>query len=412
MLDLEPVILEELDRLAPADEVGEPAWDEIVRRALPAVRRLTPRRAGLYLLAAAVVVYLAAPAFGLGTPFADFFSSKPAPKQVVRDFEQQNAVGAHGFGFNPKVLAGQARRITVYRLRSGRPFPLDVAPRRGGGFCFDFGFSGSCAGPRGARVPKAPDSPGDQNVAAIALTRIGYHRSSVLAGYVYDKRIAKLVVRFRRQRPVDVPLLWVSRPIDAGFFFYNLTEFQRTHHNVAAVVAVDAHGKEVARVASAFRPAPAWANWHNVADLSKKHVILRSGQATIAIAPSRTGGNCFWLRSAGGAGGSGCAPPRYLTQPMAAGLSGTVFSAQVKPAVARVELRFQDRARVTLHAVDGFVLYSIPKSHWRRGHRLVTALAYSPNGKSLARQAFDAGVPGVYPCSKPLPIGAGLKTCP
>lgn len=411
MLDLEPVILEELDRLAPADARFGPAWDEVLRRALPGGRRLTPRRVGLCALAFSIVVYLAAPAFGLGTPFLDFFSSQPAPKRVVKDFAQQNAAGSL-VGMNPKVLAGEARRVTVYRLRSGRPFPLDVAPRHGGGFCFDFGYSGSCAGSRGARGPKPPDRPGDHDVAAIALTRIGYHRSSVLAGYVYDKRIAKLVVRFRRQRPVDVPLLWVSRPIDAGFFFYNLTEFQRTHHNVSAVAAVDAHGKEIARVGSVFRPASAWANWRNVADLSKRHVILRNGDAYIEIAPSRTGGNCFWVRSAGGAGGSGCAPPRYLTQPMAGGLTGTVFSAQVKPAVAQVVLRFQGGARVELRPVEGFVLYSIPRSRWPRGHRLTAAVAYSSNGKQLARQAFDPRERGLYPCSKPEPIGAGLKVCP
>jgi hypothetical protein len=395
MLDVEHVLLEELDRVAPAHEVGEPAWDEVLRRARG--RRLTPRRAGLYVLAAAIVVYLAAPAFGLGTPFADFFSSKPAPKQAVKDFEEQNSVGAHGFGFDPKILTGEARRITVYRLRDGRPFPLDVAPRRGGGFCFDFASSGSCAGPRGARGPKPTDRAGDHNVGAIGLVIIGYHRSSVLAGYVYDKRIAKLVVRFRHQRPVDVPLLWVGRPIDAGFFAYNLTEFQRTHHNVAAVVAVDAHGKEIARIASIFAPRPAWANWRNVAELSKKHVILRSGDAYIEIAPSRTGGNCFWVHSAGGAGSSGCAPPRYLTRPMAGGLSGTVFSgrifsAQVKPAVARVELRFQDGSHVSLRPVEGFVLYSIPKSQGRRGRLLVSAIAYSSSGRQLARQRLE-----IYP---------------
>jgi hypothetical protein len=409
MLDVEPVILEELDRLAAPDGVPEPDWNEVVRRAGPTRRRLTARRAGLYALAVGIVVYLAAPAFGLGTPFADFFSSKPAPKRVVEDFRMQNAAGAHGLGMNPKVLAGEARRVTVYHLRDGRPFPLDVAPRRGGGFCFVFGFGGSCAA---SHARRSADEPGDHNASAIGLVLVGYHRSSVLAGYVYDKRIARLEVRFRRARPVDVPLLWVSPPIDAGFFAYDLTEFQRRHHSVVALVAVDAHGKELARVGSAFRPRPAWANWRNVADLSKRHVILRSGDATISIAPSRTGGNCFWLRSVGGAGSSGCAPPRFLTQPMAGGLGETVFSAQVKPAVARVELRFQDGARRELHPVEGFVLYSIPKSHWRRGHRLTAAVAYSATGTQLARQTFDPRQIGTYPCAKPRPIGAGLKVCP
>jgi hypothetical protein len=410
MIDVEPLIVSELNRILPLPEGSRASWTDVLRRAgiRGARRHFSPRRVALYSFAVAIVVYLAAPAFGLGTPFLDFFSAKQAPESVVKDFEQQNAAGSHGFGFDPKVLAGQARRITVYRLRDGRPFPLDVAPRRGGGFCFDFGYGGSCAAPNAHR----PDERGDRNASAIGLGISGFHRSTVLDGYVYDKHIAKLEVLLKHAQPVSVPLLWVSPPIDAGFFAYNLTEHQRRQHSVVAVVAVDSHGKELARVGSAFRPARAWANWRNVADLSKKHVILRSGQATIAIAPSRTGGNCFWLRSAWGAGGSGCAPPRYLTQPMVGGLGETVFSAQVKPAVARVELRFQDGARVELHQVHGFVLYSIPGSHWRRGHRLTAAVAYSSSGNQLARRSFDPRQIGAYPCSKPKPIGAGLKACP
>ena len=65
MPELESLIREELDRLAPAANGFEPAWDEVLRRALPARRALTPRRAGLCALAFAIVVYLAAPAFAL-----------------------------------------------------------------------------------------------------------------------------------------------------------------------------------------------------------------------------------------------------------------------------------------------------------------------------------------------------------
>jgi hypothetical protein len=407
MIDVEPLIVSELERMLPLPDAGRASWADVLGRVGQPRRRLTARRAGLSALAFAIVVYLAAPAFGLGTPFLDFFSAKPAPKSVVKDFAMQNASGALT-GVSPKVLAGEARRITVYHLRDGRPFPLDVAPRRGGGFCFDFGYGGSCAAPNVRR----PDDPGDRNASAIGLVVAGFHGSTVLAGYVYDKHIAKLEVRLKRGSPISVPLLWVSPPIDAGFFAYNVTEFQRNHHSIVALVAVDAQGREVARVASIFRPAPPWANWRSVADLSQRHVILRSGEATISIAPSRTGGYCFWLRSAGGAGGSGCAPPRYLTRPMIGGLGSTVFSAQVKPEVARVELRFQDGARTELRPVKGFVLYSVPRRHWPRGHRLTAAVAYSSSGKELARQTFDPKELAAYPCSKPVPIGAGLNACP
>lgn len=409
MLDAEPVLLEELDRLAPPHEVGAPAWDEVLRRARGR-RRLTPRRAGLYVLAAAIVVYLAAPAFGLGTPFVDFFSSKPAPQRAVRDFAQMNVGAPHGM--SPGVIAHQTRLITTYRLRSGRPFPLWVAPTRKGTFCFTFGGGGGCS----SRHAPTSHDPGDINSGAIGLGIAGLFHTTVLDGYVYDKRIAKLQVRFKDASAVSVSLLWVGRPIDAGFFYYDLTDAQRRHHSVVAVVALDADGKELARVGSIFRPRPVWTNPRNVADLSKKYVILRSGQATIAIAPSRTGGNCFWLQEGHGTIGTGCAPPRFQTRPMAGGFSHgrgfTLFSAQVKPTVRRVELRFQEGSRETLRPVEGFVLYSIPKSHWRLGHRLTAAVAYSSTDKQLARQAFDPRQRGLYPCSKPKPIGAGLKACP
>jgi hypothetical protein len=392
-----------------ANRLDDSDWKDVLSRAnIPAFRK-TPRSrrnwVAMVALAVAAIVFLVAPALGIGPPALDFFSAKHASKQVALDFDRLNV--GNSKGMSPRVIAGQTRLVETYHLRSGRPFPLTVAPTRKGTFCFAFGGGGTCSG---HHVPSR-DHAGDMNSGAIGLGITGAFRSTVLDGYVYDKRMTQVQVRFRNQNPVTIPLLWISPPIDAGFFFYDLTEFQRTHHSVVAVVALDRRGKPPARIGSIFRPMPAWANWRNVADLSKRHVILRSGDATIAIAPSRTGGNCFWLRSASG-GASGCAPPRYLTKPMAGGLSGTIFSAQVKPAVSRVELRFQDGARAALRPIQGFVLYSIPRVHWTPGHRLTTALSYAAAGQQLARQSFDPTQIGIYPCKKPRPIGAGETACP
>ena len=418
MIDVEPLIVSELDALLPLPDGGRADWQDVVRRAGLDRRRLLPGRGGrwplgyrkslaLALLAVATIVFLVAPALGIAPPVLDFFSSKHAPKQVIHQFDVMN-VGAPR-GMSPRVIAGQTRLVTTYHRHNGQAFPLWVAPTRKGGFCFLFGFGGSCA----ARMPPTRNEPGDHNGGAIGLGRYG---STVLAGYVYDKHIANLEVRFKHAPTVTVPLLWVSPPIDAGFFFYDITRAQQQQGGPMAVVALDEHGKELARVAWIFRPKPAWFNPRKVADLSKKHVILRSGNASITIAPSRTGGNCFWLREGYGPIGTGCAPPRYQTMPMAGGLHHgtdfTLFSAQVKPAVERVELRFQDSTKIVLHPVEGFVLYTLPKSHWPRGHRLTEAVAYSTAGKQLAKQTFDPTQIGTYPCSKPVPIGAGQTACP
>jgi hypothetical protein len=101
---------------------------------------------------------------------------------------------------------------------------------------------------------------------------------------------------------------------------------------------------------------------------------------------------------------------------MAGGLSHgtgfTSFDAQLKPDVARVVLRFQDDATVTLAPVHGFVLYNIPKAHWPRGHRLIAAGAYNRDGEKLAAEKFDPLQTGLYDCTKTIQLGAGLKTCP
>jgi hypothetical protein len=412
MIDVEPLIVSELDALLPLPDSGRADWQDVVRRAgLDRRRGRRPlgyrKSLALVLLAAAAIVFLVAPALGIAPPVLDFFSSKHAPKRVVHQFGLLN-VGAPR-GMSPQVIPGQTRLVTTYHRHNGTAFPLWVAPTHTGGFCFVFGFGGGCAD----RTSRAHDEPGDRNSGAIGLDRLG---STALAGYVYDKHIAGLEVRFRHAPAVSVPLLWVSPPIDAGFFFYDVTRVQLREGGPVAVVALDEHGKELARVAWIFRPKPAWFNPLKVADLSRRHVILRSGSASIAIAPSRTGGNCFWLRYGYATMGTGCAPPRYQTVPMAGGLNHgtdfTVFSAQVKPAVDRVRLLFQDGTRIVLHPVEEFVLYTLPESNWPRGHRLTAAVAYSAAGKQLARQAFDPRQVGTYPCAKQVPIGAGQTACP
>jgi len=412
MIDVEPLIVSELDALLPLPDGGRADWQDVVRRAGLDRRHgrwpLSPRRSlALILLAVAAIVFLVAPALGIAPPVLDFFSSKHAPKRVVHQFDALN-VGAPR-GMSPRVIAGQTRLVTTYHGHNGTAFPLWVAPTRKGGFCFMVGYGGGCAGPR---MPTRSE-PGDRNGGAIGLGRYG---STVLAGYVRDKQIANLEVRFKHAPTVTVPLLWVSPPIDAGFFFYDITPAQQRQGGPVAVVALDEQGKELARVAWIFRPKPAWFDPRKVADLSKKHVILRSGQASIAIAPSRTGGNCHWLQERYAPIATGCAPPRYQTVPMASGLNHgtdfTVFSAQVKPTVDRVELRFQDGTQIVLRPVEEFVLYTLPKNHWPRGHRLTAAVAYSANGKQLAKQTFDPKQVATYPCTKPVPIGAGQSACP
>jgi hypothetical protein len=437
MIDVEDTLREELDRCMPLFRPGD--WNEVLALSNDGSARTAHKRARIFdfgstkqtrvallLVAAVVLAILAAPALGLAPPFLDFFSSKHASKRVVHSFALLN-VGAPR-GMSPHVISGETRRVTTYRLSNGKTMPLWVAPTRKGGFCVTFGFGGGCTSSR----PRAPssnhDQPGDRNAAQIEL---GIYGSRVLAGDVFDARIARIEIRFRHAPAASVPLLWVSPPINAGFFLYEIPRklipkasanrpggpVQPIAGAVMAVVALDEHGQEIARIASMFRPPPAWFNPAAVSDRSKRHTVLRSGRLSIVIAPSRTGGNCYWLKvDIYQVAGSGCAPPRYLTRALAGGLSHgtgfTGFSAQVQPTVKRVELRFEDGVHVTLQPVDGHVLYDIPAAHWPRRHRLRTASAYASSSRRVATQSFDTKEIGVYDCAKPVPIGAGQKACP
>jgi hypothetical protein len=414
MLDVEPLIQDELVRLAPYDTDLPDDWTALLARAginpTGSPRRHRIRTLGLALAALVVGVVFVAPALGLHPPFVDFFSAKHAPKRVVRQFAQLNLGGPREM--NPQAIPGQTRLITTYHLRNGKALPLWVTPTRKGGFCYILG-GGGCLAP-GSRTHSEP---GDLNPGALDVARFGAWHSKVIEGSVADQNTAKLELRFADGKTTALPLLWVSKPIDRAFYLYQLTRPQEKPSNrPTALVALDKNGQVLARVTSAFRLPPPWFNPNNVSNKADRRVILRSGPLSIAIAPSRTGGNCSWVRYREATISSGCAPPRFQTTAIAGGLSHgtgfTSFNAQLKPDVARVALRFQDDATVTLTPVDGFVLYNIPKAHWPRGHRLIGAAAYNRDGEKLASEKFDPLQTGLYDCTKTITLGAGLKTCP
>jgi hypothetical protein len=414
MLDVVPLIQNELARLAPYDTDLPDDWTALLARAgiNPAVspRRQRIRMLGVALAVLVVGVVFVAPALGLHPPFVDFFSAKHAPKPVVRQFAQLNLGGPRGM--NPQAIPGQTRLITTYHLRNGKALPLWVTPSRKGGFCYILG-GGGCLAPGS----HSHGEPGDLNPGVLDVARFSAWHARVIEGSVANHKTAKLELRFANGQTTLLPLLWVSKPIDRGFYLYQLTGSEKQPSGrPIALVALDQNGQLLARVTSAFRLPSPWSNPNHVSNKADRRVILRSGPLSIAIAPSRTGGNCSWVRYRTATISSGCAPPRFQTTAMAGGLSHgtgfTSFDAQLKPDVTRVALRFQDGATVTLTPVDGFVLYNIPKTHWPRGHRLIEAAAYNRGGAKLATEKFDPLQTGLYDCTKTIPLGAGLKACP
>ena len=178
MLDVEPLILEELHRLSPLDLDGHGDWESVVARAMArssvaggsaaaSRARLSRRSAWIAFAAIVFLIVIAAPALGFRPPFLDFFTSKHAPKRVVHEFALLN-VGAPR-GMSPKVIAGQTRLVSTYHLRNGKPFPLWVAPTRTGGFCFLLSYGGGCV----TRSAPGRTGHGDLNMGQLDVSRLG-----------------------------------------------------------------------------------------------------------------------------------------------------------------------------------------------------------------------------------------------
>jgi hypothetical protein len=257
----EALLARGLDELVPEPEVfGD--WDDVLRRAgvrgspEPAPQR-HPRRRGVVLLLAAIGV--AVPAAALVAAVVTrtdvvFSHAKPAPNVVKKQFADLD-VGAPP-RFAQHVDAARAREVGTFDVR-GRKVALWVAPTRRGGFCFTFERSfGGCRG----RTPQDLAHPLDAFYGA-SVTRGHVSLLPDLGGTVLGGDVARLEVEYADGSRDDVPFVYVSRPIDAGFFRFSVPkEHLVLPARVVAVVARDKDGHVLARqeIELTLRPSPAF----------------------------------------------------------------------------------------------------------------------------------------------------------
>jgi hypothetical protein len=137
---------------------------------------------------------------------------------------------------SPQPIAVQTRAVGEFTL-GGRRGELYVAPTRAGGYCYVFEHGGgSCRIERSDRrravgvLFSGSRGPGTRN----ALTRI--------AGDVTAPSAARVEAVFAGRTRTAVPFVWVSRPIAAGFFAYDVPAGSP---RLEAVVATDARGTVV-----------------------------------------------------------------------------------------------------------------------------------------------------------------------
>jgi hypothetical protein len=387
-----------------AEPRDDSSWQDVRRRA----RGRSLRRPVVLVAAGALLAVLAtAPALGLHRHVVDFLETEPAPSEIRMRFEELD-IGAPK-GMESGVLANETRRL---RLPSGET--ISVAPTRAGGFCTDGGCIRSPEELKQA-VERMGERPGDRKAYLVPVgLRGGPNGIEMLEGNVLDVDGRSLVVEFVDGTKDEVPFVWVSEPINAGFWRYRIPAGTQP----TAVVLRDGKGDELARdqirdLGSSLRRLPNPDGSPADADLNRKRKVLTlrteaGGKVELWTAPSRRGGACFWWNRS-----SGCYS--QAAGELAYGISGggaTVFlSGPADEDVTTLELRYEDGAVERIRPTEGYVLHEIPSAHYPVGKRLRLLVALDAHGAELARRELDPTAMGVYPCKEPLRIGR-QSICP
>lgn len=262
--DVERLLREVRPAVRPASEATRLARDRLVATVAGTkrdVRQLRfPHLTGRRTLVAAGVaaILVAAPAYAIATGVIDFSKAEPAPTVVQKRFAELGH-GAPIPKMDPRVLPLSARKVTEFHLATGS-YTLWVAPTVGGGFCNEFtGFAGGCVATRATPTGIPPLAASEVNPWLINVTTRqrsnGPMGPDLLGGSVLARGTSELELWFEDGAHVSLPVVWVSAPIDAGFFLYSVPDEHRVAgHLPVSLVARGIGGKVLAQTAEQVAP--------------------------------------------------------------------------------------------------------------------------------------------------------------
>lgn len=185
-----------------------------------------------------------------------------------------------------------------------------------------------------------------------------------ISGHVDAEWVSAMEIRFADGSHVQPKITWVSEPIGAGFFAYEV-EPGRTPE---AVVALDEDG-DVVTEAPVSPGRGALAGPQPEALVERKRLageISVAGQpARVWIAPSNTEGRCAWVEYRGDSVGAfRCLPKRSPSQGIGIGersLGGVRFLVgQVMPRVDSIDLVFESGRSTRIQPFEDVLLAPIP----------------------------------------------------
>jgi hypothetical protein len=256
------------------------------------------------------------------------------------------------------VIPNQTRKVAAFGDKT-----LWVAPTSQGGSCMLLtDAAGGCD-----RLGTVPlnliwSSPPGTNPRS---SRLGGWVVTQIIGQVNARWASSVEIRFEDGDVIRPQLVWVSQPIDAGFFVEHIpAEHQQPGHLISAVVAVDHAGEDVASESlppdrSAAPPADA------ILDEAKQLAAIQTnaGQAVLRTAPTRYGGRCTWLEFAGRATRVvPCLPQGYEHQQAlayAVHVLGGSFVLAGECGYRAVELLHRDGGIRRVECTDGVVLAAL-----------------------------------------------------
>ncbi|HEU5370906.1 MAG TPA: hypothetical protein VFU51_00800 [Gaiellaceae bacterium] len=265
MIDVEPLILSELERMRPLPDGGRADWSDVLRRAglRTGYGRSVLLRRRWPLVAIGVTAVLAAilavtPAWALVRDVLPFWGQPSAPSSVKVDFSHLNRL-PRGLpaGMSPHAVSGDAREIEQATI-GGETKTLWVAPATGHShFCWVWGphLAGGCpslAEPLGVMFMTIPPHDPSQPAQTTNIpAHSGYPEHGVpfwVTGSALSSGVSDVVIRFSDGSSVHPHIVWVSAPINAGFFAYDIpSDRQSSEDHATAIEAYDGDGKLVSK---------------------------------------------------------------------------------------------------------------------------------------------------------------------
>jgi hypothetical protein len=253
---------------------------------------------------------------------------------------------------------------------------------------------------------------------------------------------SRLVAQYSDGSEIDVPFVWVTEPISAGFFDFETHE--RPGHEIVSLTLSDDAGVVLATEKvpqlpdgilgrphrlpgfGVVNPSPQaiWAKRQLLFDVP----IDTHRRAGLWIAPSTDGGTCWF--STRGSGCDNAGKPWRLSPALARkhpelklegpliglaveGGSAPTLCCQVGASTTRVDLRYQDGTRKAVTPKRGYLLVVLAPEHYPLGHRLKELIAYDAAGNVVGRRRLDpAQMRGVYPCEHERNYCDRVTMCP